>query len=44
MKKERRNITQYVVVIGYVVFGLRDRSCSILRDRLLPIRCIRDST
>ena len=43
MKKERRNITQYVV-IGYVVFGLRDRSCSILRNRLLPIRCIRDST
>ena len=36
-------MTQYVV-IGYVVFGLRDRSRSILRNRLLPIRCICDST
>lgn len=34
-------MTQYVyVVIGYVVFGLRDRSHGILRSRLLPIRCI----
>lgn len=35
-------MTQYVV-IGYVVSGIRDRSRSILRNRLLPIRCIRDS-
>ena len=37
-------MTKYVyVVIWYVVFGLRDRSRSVLRNRLLPIRCIRDS-
>lgn len=38
-------MTHYVDigVIGHVVFGLSDRSCSILRSRLLPIRCIRDN-
>lgn len=38
-------MTHYVDIdiIGYVVFGLSDRSCSVLRSRLLPIRCICDN-